>query len=86
MNVKWIGLIRREQEMDLSISLNGQPKKARIVFATRSTNFDFVRKWQDDLGLDKNPRRASAVELAQVAVYRYQAHAAIDILAFGSGQ
>jgi hypothetical protein len=67
--------------MELPIELNGQPQTAHVSFVTGSRDFRFLSEWQKTLDDDRNPIRTAAVELAQVAVHRYEAHSAIDIYA-----
>src|SRR5260370_38097759 len=63
--------------MDLSVKVNKNDRTARAVFAGKA-DLGFVNEWRKTLGDDANPRRVDAVDFAQVAVHRFQAHSAIE--------
>lgn len=63
--------------MDLSVELNGISRIAKVTFAGKD-DLHFVNDWRKSLGDDQNPLRVDAVDFAQVAVYRFEAHSAIE--------
>jgi hypothetical protein len=63
--------------MDLTVELNGESRAARVVFAGKE-DLHFVNEWRKALGEDQNPLRVDAVDFAQLAVYRFEAHSAIE--------
>jgi hypothetical protein len=63
--------------MDLSVKLNNKYQTAKAVFAEKE-DLAFVHDWRKTLGDDANPRRNDAVDFAEVAVHRFEAHSAIE--------
>jgi hypothetical protein len=63
--------------MDLSVKLNNKYQTAKAVFAEKG-DLAFVHDWRKTLGDDANPRRNDAVDFAEVAVHRFEAHSAIE--------
>ena len=61
--------------MDLPVELNGSSRIAEVTFAGKD-DLHFVNEWRKSLGDDQNPLRVDAVDFAQVAVYRFEAHSA----------
>lgn len=63
--------------MDIPVELNGTARTAKVVFAGKA-DLHFVNDWRKSLGDDQNPLRVDAVDFAQLAVYRFEAHSAIE--------
>ena len=63
--------------MDISVELNGTQRNAKVLFAG-GDDLHFVNDWRKVLGKDQNPVRVDAVDFAQVAVARFEAHSAIE--------
>jgi hypothetical protein len=63
--------------MDLPVELNGVERSTKAVFAG-GEDLHFVNDWRKVLGKDQNPLRVDAVDFAQVAVARFEAHSAIE--------
>ena len=62
--------------MELPVELNKTRQTAKIIFAGQH-DFGFLAEWRKTLVDDKNPVRIDAVDFAQLAVYRFQAHSEI---------
>lgn len=62
--------------MDIPVELNGAEQNARAVFAG-GEDLHFVNDWRKALGRNQNPLRVDAVDFAQLAVARFEAHSAI---------
>ncbi len=63
--------------MELPVELNKGRKTAKLIFAGQH-DFGFLAEWRKTLGEDKNPVRIDAVDFAQLAVYRFEAHSEIQ--------
>jgi hypothetical protein len=63
--------------MNLPIESNGSRSSAEVSFAGPD-DLHFVNDWRKSLGDDQNPLRVDAVDFAQVAVYRFEAHSVIQ--------
>jgi hypothetical protein len=63
--------------MELRVELNKNQQTASVVFAGRD-DFAFVTEWRKTLNDDQNPIRVDAVDFAQLAVSRFEAHSAIQ--------
>lgn len=59
--------------MQLPIRVNEATQSAEPLFA-REHDLNFVKTWRQSLGRDQNPLRIEAVDLAEVAVHRFEAH------------
>jgi hypothetical protein len=70
--------------MDIPVELNGAARTAKVVFAGKA-DLHFVNDWRKSLGDDQNPLRVDAVDFAQLAVYRFEAHSAIEAYAKSIG-
>ncbi|MGH2508758.1 MAG: hypothetical protein ACRDHZ_15335, partial [Ktedonobacteraceae bacterium] len=65
---------------EVSVRLNGDPRRATIVFADESTDFEFVNIWRDQLTPESDEKTIDAVDLAQVARDNFLAHSRIQQL------
>ena len=63
--------------MQVSVELNNSPTSATVTFAQQA-DLDFLGHWTKSLAGDQNPWRSDALELAQIAVHRFEAHAGIQ--------
>lgn len=63
--------------MNLRVKLNNEDRNATAVFAGKD-DVGFVGEWRKTLGEDVNPRRVDAVDFAEIAVHRFEAHSAIE--------
>jgi hypothetical protein len=63
--------------MELPVELNKSRQTASVVFAGRD-DFDFATEWRKTLGEDTNPMRVDACDFADLAVFRFQAHSALQ--------
>jgi hypothetical protein len=63
--------------MELPVELNKGRQKASAIFAERH-DFGFASEWRKTLGGDTNPLRVDAVDFADLAVSRFQAHSEIQ--------
>jgi hypothetical protein len=63
--------------MEISVKLNGSERPAQAIFAGKD-DLSFVQEWRNLLGDDANPRRIDAVDFAEIAVHRFEAHSAIE--------
>jgi hypothetical protein len=66
--------------MEVEVKLNGTFKTARIEFAGKH-DFGFLSEWRESLGENKNPYRVDSVDFGQLAVSRFEAHAAVEAYA-----
>jgi hypothetical protein len=66
--------------MQVSIELNGAHHPASVNFAGRN-DFGFLTEWRNTLGEDKNPFRVDALDFAQLAAHRFEAHSAVEVYA-----
>jgi hypothetical protein len=62
--------------MELPVTFNNEPRRATLVFATKG-DLTFSHDWRQCLGDDQNPVRRDTVELAEIAIHRFQAHSPI---------
>lgn len=62
--------------IDVIVKLNGEPRMARIVFADRR-DLGFIDDWTKKLGVDIDPIRQDAVDLAQLAIDVFLAHSKV---------
>jgi hypothetical protein len=58
--------------MEITLELNGEKTKAKVSFA-QPEDFGFAKGWKDALGRDQNPIRNDAVDLARLAIRKYEA-------------
>lgn len=62
---------------DVSVTLNGEQRRATIVFA-ELPDLTFINEWRDKLGADTDTKRRDAVDLAQIAIDSFVAHTRIQ--------
>jgi GTPase-associated adaptor domain len=62
---------------DVSVALNGEQRRATIVFAELS-DLASIDEWKDKLGADTDSKRRDAVDLAQLARDGFWAHTRIQ--------
>lgn len=63
--------------MEIPVKLNGSERPAKAIFAGKD-DLEFAQEWRRLLGDDANPRRIDAVDFAEIAVHRFEAHSAIE--------
>ena len=63
--------------MDLPVEYNSKRIEARVEFADKR-NLAFLAEWTSCVKGDSNPIRCDAVEFAQLAIHRVEAHSAIQ--------
>lgn len=70
-------VIKSDNDMELPVNLNDNRMTATVKYAGKD-DFGFLAKWKEKLGDDQNPYRVATVELAQLAVHRFNAHSGIQ--------
>jgi len=63
--------------MQVQVNLNNRPAVAVAEFA-KQEDLKFVHGWRTSIGGDQNPIRVDAVDIAHVAVCRFEAHSPFE--------